>query len=69
MVELVLETNDLLQLPDLSVGFVTHQRAVEVHGEQYEDDPERHHDTGGGYGGGFPRADGSIFAVIAARVR
>lgn len=66
VVKLVLETDDLLQLPDLSVSFVAHQRAVEVHREQYEDDPKWHHYAGGGNGRCLSRADGAIFAIIGA---
>ena len=69
VVELVLKANDLLKLLDLTVGFVTHQCAIEVHSEQYEDNPKWHHDTGGGYGCSFSRADGAILAVVAACVR
>lgn len=66
VVKLVLETDDLLQLPDLSVSFVTHQRAVEVHREQYENNSKWHHYTGGGNGRCLSRADGAIFTIIDA---
>lgn len=66
VVKLVLKADDLLELPDLPVGFVTHQRAVEVHGKQYEDNPKWYHDTGGGNGRGFSRADCVIFAIVGA---
>lgn len=69
VVKLILKADDLLQLPDLPVSFVTHQCAVEVHREQYEDNPKWHHNAGGGYGRCLSRADGVIFAIISASER
>lgn len=69
VVELVLETDDLLQLSDLPVGFVTHQSAVEVHRKKNEDNTKRHHDAGGGYGRCLSGADGVICVAISALER
>lgn len=65
VVQLVLEPNDLLQLPDLSVRFVTNQRAVKVDGKHDKNDSERHHDAGGSDGRGLTGADGAVVFSVA----
>lgn len=66
VVQLVLEPNDLLQLPDLSVRFVTDERAVKVDGEHDEDESKRHHDAGGSDGRRLARTYGAVVFFIFA---
>lgn len=61
LVQLVLEPNDLLQLSDLPVCFVTDERAVEVDGEHNKNESKRHHDAGGSDG---RRLTGAYSAVV-----
>lgn len=65
MVQLVLEPNDLLQLPDLSVCFVTNECAVEVDSKHDKNESEWHHDTGGRDGRSLTRTDGAIIFLRA----
>lgn len=66
VVQLVLEPYDLLQLPDLSVCFVTDECAVKVDGEHNKNKSERHHDAGGSDGGGLPRTYGAVVFLSVA---
>lgn len=63
MVQLVLEPDDLLQLPDLSVRFVTDECAVKVDSEDDKNESKRHHDAGGGDGCGLARTYGAVSFV------
>lgn len=60
VVQLVLELNDLLQLLDLPVRFVTDERAVKVDGEHDKNDSKRHHDAGGSDGRGLTRTYAAV---------
>lgn len=66
VVQLVLELNDLLQLSDLPVCFVTHQRAVKVDGEHDKNESKRHHDAGGSDGCGLAGTYSTIVLVGVA---
>lgn len=61
VVQLVLEPNDLLQLPDLSVCFVTDECAVKVNSKDDKNKSKWHHDAGGGDG---CRLAGTYGAVV-----
>ena len=50
-VQLHLELVQLLNLAVVPLGLMAHQRAVEVDGEDHEDEAHRHHDDGGHQGG------------------
>lgn len=63
VVQLVLELNDLFQLSDLPVRFVTDERAVKVDGEHDKNESERHHDAGGSDGCGLARTYGAVVVV------
>lgn len=47
-VQLHFDLVQLLDLLDVALRLVAHQRAVEVDGEDDEDEAHRHHDDGGG---------------------
>lgn len=69
VVKLVLKAYDLLQLPDLPVCFVTDKRAVKMDGKHNKNQSKRHHDAGGGDGGGLPGADGAVVLRVGALQR
>lgn len=64
VVQLVLEPNDLLQLSDLPVCFVTDECAVKVDGEHNENKSKRHHDAGGSDGRSLTGAYGTVVAAF-----
>ena len=66
MVQLVLELDHTLQLPDLPVRLVADQRTVEVNSEYDEHDAKGDHDARGGDGGRFAGADLAIVLVLGA---
>lgn len=66
MVQLVLEPNDLLQLPDLPVRFVTDECAVKVNGEDDKNDSKWYHDAGWSDGCGLAGTDGAVVSLRAA---
>lgn len=64
--QLVLEANDLLQLPDLPVRFMTDERAVKVNGEHNKNNSKWHHDAGGSNGCGLPRTYGAVARSLSS---
>lgn len=66
VLQLVLEPNDLLQLSDLSVCFMTDERAVKVDSEHDKNKSKWHHDAGGSYGRSHARTYGVIFLICVA---
>lgn len=66
VLQLVLEPNDLLQLSDLSVRFMTDERAVKVDSEHDKNESKWHHDASGSYGCGLARTYGAVFLIRVA---
>lgn len=66
MVQLSLELDDLLQLFDLPVRFVTDQSAVKVDGEHDKNESKRHHDAGGSDGCSLPWTYSAVLLVDAS---
>lgn len=65
VVELILQSDDLLQLPNLPVRFVTDKRAVKVNGKYDENDPKRYHDAGWCNGSSLSRTYGDVFLLYS----